>query len=287
VTNTETTALDRASYMTALQKFDAAVCEATAVSQTTASRYVAPNVGYASYVFTRMCGAGIAMIRATPLSRWTHSDFVDWQFATVAGHARALLDGHLLFSYLIEPPNSEAELKTRINVMHLNDCTRRIELHLNLGNADEVAGFEEQRVELQNRLKGNEFFLSLPPSVQKQCLNGQFLMVDSRDSMLAKVGFEKGEFNALYDLWSQHIHILPMSFYRMEPEGRGTGLENDTDRDYITQALELSASILSEATNRMVEQFPDAAKVRKGVESTFSPGPASNRPKTATPTTIA
>lgn len=279
----EIPAVDRATYATALQKFDAAVCEAAAVSQTTANRFVAPNVGYASYVFTRMCGVGIAMIRAAPLSRWTRSDFVDWQFSAVAGHARALLDGYLLFNYLIEPPKSEAELKTRINVMHLNDCTRRIELHLNLGTADEITGFEKQRAELQERLKGNEFFLSLPSPVQKQCLNGRFLMVDSRDAMLAKVGFEKDQFDAIYDLLSQHIHILPMSFYRIEPNGRGTGIENDTDRAYTAQALELCTSVLAAATDRMVEQFPDAVAARKGTNSTFTPGPTSNQPKKSNP----
>lgn len=279
----KTPAVDRGAYRVALQKFDAAVCEATAVSQTTASRFVALNVGYASYVFTRMCGAGIAMIRAAPLSRWIRSDFDDWQFAAVAGHARALLDGYLLFSYLIEPPKSESELKARINVMHLNDCTRRIELHTNLGNADEVAGFEEQRAELQGRLKSNEVFATLPAPVQKQCLNGRFLMIDNRDAILAKVGFEKGQFDALYDLWSQHIHILPMSYYRIEPNGRGTGLENDTDRAYIARALEVCAEVLAEASDCMVEQFPDAAAARKGTNSTFTPGPASNLPKKGKP----
>lgn len=276
---TKTTAVDRGAYRRALLNFDAAVCEATAVSQTTANRFVTTNVGYASYVFTRMCGAGIAMIRAAPLSRWIRSDFDDWQFAAVAGHARALLDGYLLFSYLIEPPKSEAELKTRINVMHLNDCTRRIELHTNLGIADEVAAFEKQRAEIQERLKGNEFFVTLPAAVQKQCLNGRFLMIDNRDAMLAKVGFEKGQFDAIYDLWSQHIHILPMSFYRIEPNGRGTGLNNDTDRAYIAQALEVCAAVLAEVTDSMVEQFPDAATARKGTSSKFTPGPVSNLPK--------
>lgn len=73
------------------------------------------------------------MIRAAPLTRWVRAEFDDWRFGAVAGHARSLVDGFLLFDYLIEPPQSEAELKTRVNVMHLNDCTRRIELHTNLG----------------------------------------------------------------------------------------------------------------------------------------------------------
>lgn len=278
-----TNGIDRTAYKAALDKFDAAVCDACAVSQRTSNRLPEMNVGYASYVFTRMCGAATAMVRAAPLSRWIRSDYDDWQFGAVAGHARSLLDGYLLFSYLIEPAKSEAELKTRINVMHLNDCTRRLELHTNLGNAEEVAGFMKQQTELQERLKGNEHFQTLPAPVQKQCLNGRFLMIDSRDEMLAKVGFEKGQFDAIYDLWSQHVHILPISFYRIEPNGRGTGLENDTDRSYIAQAMEMCAAVLVEATERMVQEFPDAADARKGLKSEFSPGPSENRPRRAKP----
>lgn len=283
MSRSEAKGFDRAAYKARLDGFDSAVCEAVSVSQRTAGRMSAPNVGYASYVFTRMCGAGLAMIRAVPLTRWVRSDFDDWQFGAVAGHARSLLDGYLLFSYLIEPAKSQDELKARINVMHLNDCTRRLDLHTNLGNVEDVGGFQKQQAELQERLNGNEYFKSLSGAVQKQCLNGRFLMIDSRDEVLAKVGFKKGEFDAIYDLWSQHIHILPISFYRIEPNGRGTGIENDTDRNYIAQAMEICAAVLADATDRMVEQFPDATEVRKGIKSEFSPGPRGNLPKKRIP----
>ncbi len=273
--------INRAGYKAALEKFDAAVCEAISVSQASAGRLRPANVGYASYVFTQMCGAATSMIRASPLTRWVRSDSEDWRFGAIAGHARSLLDGFLLFNYLMEPIQSEAELKTRINVMHLNDCTRRIELFKNLGIAKDIEGFERQRAELQDRLLGNEYFNSLSPAVQKNCTNGRFLTVDTRDEMLAKVGFEKGQFDALYDLWSQHVHILPLSFHRIEPNGRGTGLENGTDRTYMFQALEICSRVLAQATDLVVQQFPDVAMVRKGVKSTFSPGPAENKPQPA------
>lgn len=273
--------INRAKYKAALEKFDAALCEAISVSQASAGRLSPANVGYASYVFTQMCGAATSMIRATPLTRWARSDSEDWRFGAIAGHARSLLDGFLLFNYLMEPIQSEAELKVRINVMHLNDCTRRIELFKNFGIAEDIEGFERQRAELQDRLLGNEYFNSLSPAVQKNCKNGRFLTVDTRDEMLAKAGFEKGQFDALYDLWSQHVHILPLSFYRIEPNGRGTGLENDTDRAYMFQALEICSGVLAQATDLVVQQFPDVASVRKGVKSTFSPGPAENKPRPA------
>ena len=64
----------------------------------------------------------------------------------------------------------------------------------------------------------------------------------------------------------------------MEPNGRGTGLENETDKTYTIQAFEICAAILSDATDRMVENFPDAADPRKGIASKFQPGPAPNCP---------
>jgi len=271
--------IDRAGYKARLEKFDSALCEAIAVSQASAGRYPLANVAYASRVFTQMCGAGVSLIRAAPLTRWARSEFEDWRFGSVAGHARSLLDGFLLFSYLMEPTDSEAELQARINVMHLNDCTRRFELLRNIGLTEDLQGLEEQRAELQEGLVGNEHFKSLPPGVQKNCMNGRFLTIDTRDEMLAKVGFEKGQFDAIYDLWSQHVHILPISFYRIESNGRGTGLENHVDRSYFGHALEVCTAILVNATDMVVAEFPDVTAVRQGVKSMFSPGPAKNRPR--------
>ncbi|WP_429554566.1 hypothetical protein [Paraburkholderia sp. MM5477-R1] len=276
-------AVDRSTYEQAIAEFDLAICEAIAVSQASSWRQATMNVGYASYVFTRMCGAGVSFIRAAPKSRWVRADFDDWQLGAVAGHARSLLDGFLLFNYLIEPAKSEAEMGARINVMHLNDCTRRIELHTNQGLTQHLEGFGKQREELRQRLEQNEYFKSLPAGVQKNCLNGRFLMIDTRDEMLAKVGFQKGQFDALYDLWSQHVHVLPLSFYRMEPNGRGTGVENEADRGYIAQALRIGAALLTQATDKMVEQFPETASVRKGTKSKFRPGPSENLPPKPAP----
>ena len=272
---------NRAAYKAALAGFDAAVCEAISVSQASSGRIAPSNVGYASRVFTQMCGAAVSLIRAAPLTRWVRSASEDWRFGAIAGHARSLLDGYLLFNYLIEPAKSEAELKARIDIMHLNDCTRRMELHKNFGLTKDIEAFDGQRVELQERLSASKYFNTLPPAVQKNCKSGRFLTIDTRDEMLAKVGFEKGQFDGLYDLWSQHVHILPLSFYRLEQNGRGTGLENDLDRGYMWQALEICAKIMKSATDLMEVSFPDVHSVRRGVKSTFSPGPRENKPRKA------
>ena len=270
--------LSRAIYLEVLRVFDFSLCEAIAVGQAQASRMAAPNVGYATHVFARMASLATSIALVVPLSRWRRTEFEHWDFGAVAGYTRGILEAHLLFNYLIAPSESHDELRARINIMHMNDCVRRIEFHQDLGaNEEELRGFEEQRAELQKRLESIPYFLKLPESVQRACVRGKYLMIATRDEMLERVGFDKGQFDAFYDLCSQHTHVLPMSFYRMEPNGRGTGIENNTDRSYLAMALMLSAKILEDATNTMVLHFTDVAGVRRGTASEFSPGPHANR----------
>lgn len=270
--------LSRKQYGERLKAFDSAICEAVAVSQAQAGREADLHVGYASKIYARMCGHGISMIRAAPLSRWVHSDFYDWNFSTIAVHARAIMEGLLILTYLLEKPSGNDEVLARINVMHLYDCTKRIEFHEDIGNEKSLPGFREKQKEIRGRLKNNNYFKGLDPRVQKSCLSGKKLYIRSRDQLIEKLEINKGQYDALYDLYSQHSHILTFSFYRMEPNGRGTGVENDVDRTYIGVALQIAADFMQKATDFIVEEFPDTADVREGAKSKFSHGPKENAP---------
>lgn len=260
----------------ALSTFDKAVCEACAVSNFTGSRYVVHYKGYSSNIFTRMCLHSQALISALPKTRWAKRDYECWEFSLIAPHVRALMEGYLLFFYLSEVPISEDEWYVKLNVMHLNDCTRRIRLHQNIRSTEDETGFREQQTELKERLKGSDFFNGLPSKLQKQLLKGNALMIPSRDELLEKLGLDIGEFNAFYDVVSNFTHILPISYYRSEANGRGTGVQNRTDLNYIVLSLIKAAHWLNISTDRMVELFPDANKVRKGKKSKFTLGPKEN-----------
>lgn len=264
-------------YDKAMSAFDAALCEALAVGQASAGRYATPHHGYATHIFTSLCTQAVSMIRAAPRTRWTTSDFEHWSFNCVAGQFRAIMEGEILFTYIIEAPASPEQWSAKLNVMHLNDCTRRIKLFKNIpGQEASVADFELAAEELRDRLRSNAYFMALPPNTNKRCLSGDFLMISSRDEMLESMGKDRAAFNVMFDLLSQHTHILPLSFYRIEPQGRGTGLENEADRNYIGAGLTMCAEILKTATDKIVEAFPDVAPVRQGRQSKFSPGPAEN-----------
>lgn len=263
-------------FYVALSAFDKAVCEACAVSNFTGNRYVVHYKGYSSHIFTRMCLHSQGLISALPKTRWAKRDYECWEFSLIAPHVRALMEGYLLFFYLSETPISEDEWYVKLNVMHLNDCTRRIRLHQNIKGTEDEAGCREQQAELKERLKGSEFFKELPSKLQKQLLTGKALMIPSRDELLEKRGADVGEFNAYYDLVSNYTHILPISFYRSEANGRGSGVYNQSDLSYIVLFLIKATQWLSTSTERMVELFPDAAKVKKGKKSKFPLGPKEN-----------
>lgn len=269
----------RKEYNLALERFDVTICEACAISQAAAGQIALPHLGYGTHVFAGICGQGTAMIRALPLSRWVRSDFQFWALSGIAGYARAVIEGQLLFNYLMETPESRVAWSARLFVMHLNDCTRRITLLTNAGAEEEANSFRMQAEEIKEVLRTNNYFLTLPQNIQRRCLEGDSPMIVTRQEMLDKVGWNRGHFRAMFDLLSQHAHILPLSFYRMAPNGRGTGIENDTDRGYLTTTLNLASDALSQCTDLMVVAFPETADRRQGKKSKFSPGPRGNLPR--------
>lgn len=265
-------------YNVNVKLFDVAACEALAVGQAMGQQMAEAHIGYATHIFTRLCAHSTSIMRAVPRSRWVRADFDDWDFGCVAGHCRSIIEGFLLFRYLIETPISPIQWSAKINVMHLNECTRRIKLMTNVDALEDIAGLSIQAEELRERLRKNEWFTKLDAGTQKRCLAGDNLMVPSRDEMLIKVGWDKKHFYFIWDFLSQYAHVLPISFYRMEQGGRGTGLENDVDKCYIAVALQLSTDAIRNATDLIVAAFPYTAGARRGIQSKFSPGPRSNRP---------
>lgn len=263
-------------YNDALKAFDVAACEAIAVSQSIGVREIEAYKGHSTYVFARLCSHARSMICAAPRSRWVRADFSHWDFGGVAGHGRAIIEGYLLLIYLIEEPASQIEWSAKINVVFLNDCTRRIRVLTNAG-VEDVRKLESDAEELRGRLLSNSWFTELPVQSQKRCLSGDNLTIPSRDELLQKAGWEKNSFYAIWDLLSQYAHVLPMSFIRMQANGRGTGVENDTDKGYTAQLLTWCTETLTSATDLLVEAFPDTAASRRGIKSKFNPGPRSNR----------
>lgn len=266
-------------YRDALKAFDACVCEAVAVGQAIGVQMALPHIGYATHVFARVNAHAISMVRAAPKSRWTKSDADNWEFSAVAGHTRSIIEGALMLHYVIKEPVSPDEWLLRLNVMHLHDCCRRLKILDGVVGADQVEGLTAQAEEIKERLRSNPVLATFDAKGQRRLLSGDQHMAYTRDALLDELGWERKPFYMLWNLLSQYTHVLPVSFYRMEPNGRGTGLNNDFDRSYIRMALVVCETRLRDCVDLIVGAFPEAAEARKGLDSKFSPGPMRNVPR--------
>ncbi len=87
------------------------------------------------------------------------------------------------------------------------------------------------------------------------------------------LGKDPKSFKVMFDFLSHYTHILPMSYYKMEPNGRGTGCFNKFDFGYIIMGMLLCTESLIKCTERLVDIFPDVKRLRKGTKSKFTLGP--------------
>lgn len=114
-----TTKRNEPDYKRNLKKFDMAVCEAISVSQEIAGQMVLPTVGYSTAVFTRMLAHAQTVVCTVPKSRWVKREFEHWDASSVAGNVRSILEGYLLFRYLIDAPKDMEIQRTYVQVMHI------------------------------------------------------------------------------------------------------------------------------------------------------------------------
>lgn len=268
-----------ADYRKVLSDFDGAVCEAIAVSQAAAQRMELPAVGYSTHVFARICAHARSMICAAPQSRWVRREFETWDVSSVAGYARSILEGYILFRYLADAPNDLDVQRAYVQVMHLYDCKKRISILPYVLNEDSIDWFKSQEQEIADRLKGIQYFNDLDAGIRNAILKGERLHIPSRADLVEAAGIEKKAFDFFYNYLSQYAHVFSFTFHRIEENGRGTGMENAFDRDALVMVLSFASGILTSATDKMVELFPDAKDQRLGTNSKFSPGPTKNLPK--------
>ncbi|WP_321366576.1 hypothetical protein [uncultured Celeribacter sp.] len=140
----------------------------------------------------------------------------------------------------------------------------------------EQEGFDQQAEEIRERLKAIPYFANLDRKLRRDLLAGKFLMVLPQKYLVKKLGFKQEEFDFWWNYLSQYTHVYSMTFYRIEANGRGTGLENEFDRQALAMFLQLSTALIEASTDKLCEVFPEASSVRNGLDSKFSPGPKRN-----------
>ncbi|VVP13710.1 hypothetical protein PS850_03502 [Pseudomonas fluorescens] len=213
---------------------------------------------YASVLFTALCTRAVSMLTLVPHTPWASKLIEHWDYASVAGITRTILELRLAFHYLCAEPCSVDEWDCRWNIFNLHDCiSRRRMFEATEDSPEQVAGFTAQAEELRERIRANPFFQSLPLQKQKTLLHGQTAYLMPLEDIGERVGVEKERFRWLYVLLSSHVHGLPMSFYRIGAgeEERGRGLPSQTEESYTSLFLSFTMTLMVGARDELHHLF--------------------------------
>jgi hypothetical protein len=217
---------------------------------------------YASVLFTSLVTKGVSLAIFCPLSPWAQKMVEHWDYGSLTGVVRSMLETRLNFFYLCVEACTDEEWDCRWNLFNLNDCIARrrlFEAQQEMTGVDvpDVAGFAAQADEVRQRLNANTFFLALPEKQRNKFLKGRDAHLYSLEEIADRAGVGRGVFKFLHVLFSQHIHGLPMSFYRMGngyPE-RGRGLPSEVEESYTALCLSFAATLLTGARDELEELF--------------------------------
>lgn len=262
-------------YMERLDLLDNAVRECTFVSKSyggiasPTSRHF-----YASVLFTALITRGVSLLMLAPHTPWADKKIEHWDYASLAGIVRTMIEIRIAYYYLCAEKCSDDEWNFRWNLFNLHDCTSRIRLFDAIGDVEQVQGFKAQADELRERLTSNAFFHSLDTKRHKKLLHGQTAYLFPLEEIAEKAGIAVNLFRWLYVLFSSHVHSLPMSFYRIGGDNpdRGRGLPSLVEETYSSLCLSLAADLLVQTRDEVHRLFEGLG--RKGGEGAVSDAPS-------------
>lgn len=267
-----------ANYLETIQMLDSVVRDCSQVSRRfggipspTAKHY------YASVIFTAMCTRSVSLAILAPCSPWSDKVIEHWDYGSLTGIARTLLELRFAFSYLCSEEIPEAEWQCRWNVFNLHDCSSRIRMFHAFDVladtpdcTDELSGLHAQADELRSRLISNSYFLALSEKQQKKFLKGESAYLLPLEEIAVTAGFGKEQYRFFNVLLSSHIHALPMSFYRIGEE-RGRGLPTQVEENYSSMCLSLACTVLTGTRDEMIEMFDPLLAVNKSKRAPEAP----------------
>lgn len=257
-------------YMEGLDFLDSVVRECMFVSKCYAG-IASPTARhfYASVLFTVLITRGVSLLTLAPHTPWAEKKIEHWDYASLAGIVRTMIELRVAFYYLCAEECSDDEWNCRWNLFNLHDCVTRIRMFDARGETEQVEGFKAQADELRSRLTSNAFFCALDPKRHKKLLHGQTAYLFPLEEIAEKAGISVELFRWLYVLFSSHVHGLPMSFYRIggdNPE-RGRGLPSPVEESYSSLCLTLAANLLVHTRDEVHRLF--AGLGQTGVETNF------------------
>jgi hypothetical protein len=211
---------------------------------------------YASVLFTTLCSRGASFAILAPDTTFSTKAFDHWDYSSLAVLARSILEIRISFFHLCGQECTSSEWDFRWNLFNLHDCTSRIHMFEEIDpGSEDLPGFKTQADELRGRLKSNEVFVALSGSEQRRLRHGKQAYPVPLEVIAEKAGVPISEFRLLYKFLSSHVHGLPMSFYRMEDDGRGRGVHCRVEEGYSTLCASFVHGMLVASRDEMRKLF--------------------------------
>ncbi|MGN6233896.1 MAG: hypothetical protein ACTHNZ_22390, partial [Trinickia sp.] len=112
---------------------------------------------YASVLFTLMITKCVSLLMLAPHTPWAEKKIEHWDYSSMTGIARTIIELRVAFYYLCADQCPEDEWQFRWNLFNLHDCTSRIRMFEALEDAQQVEALRETAEELRSRLLANPF----------------------------------------------------------------------------------------------------------------------------------
>lgn len=257
-------------YFERLEAFDSVLRECMHLSNSSAGiRSPSSKHFYASVLFTALISRSASLAILLPFSPWAEKLIEHWDYASVMGIVRTMLEIRLTFFYLCIEECDEEEWRCRWNTLNLHDCLARKRLFEAMDSTEKATEFVEQAEELRGRFRENKHFKSLPQGLQKNILNGKTAYLSPLEEISGRAGLNISQFRWIYIFFSSHVHALPMSFYRMGPDfkDRGRGVFSEVEERYTQLSISLAINLLVRSRDEFRLLF-DRLSPAKGKENT-------------------
>ncbi|MDR4468898.1 MAG: DUF5677 domain-containing protein [Nitrospira sp.] len=244
-------------YKTNVSAFETTLKECFSLSQQCAGMSAPTSAHfYASVLFTTLCSRSASFVILAPGTSFSIKAFDHWDYASLAVMARSILEIRIAFFYIGVQECTPAEWNCRWNLFNLHDCMSRIHLFEKIDPlSKDLLGFKTQADEIQDRLKKNEFFLSLSESEQRRLLHGQHAYPVPLEKIAEQAGVELTTFRLLYKFLSSHVHGLPISFYSAGDDGRGRGVHCEVEENYSSLCVSFVHALLVASRDEMRKLF--------------------------------
>ncbi len=219
------------------------------ISKLIANKDIGVRNYWMSILMVRYLNIAIAINRLLPQENKEPSSNHSWDFGSIGILTRSFIEAFHSFFYLGIDEIDDDEWNLRINVFNLHDCTRREKLFRLIGDINTEEKFKKIKHEILDEIKSNKKYLLLNTVLQKKIRKAQTAFLLNRQEIEQRIDIEHDSINWIYLFLSNQTHSFPMSFYRTESEQRGSGVENETDKQYTIYCLDLVEEYLNKGND--------------------------------------